>query len=225
MSRRRTLWSSMAIVAAAAVVAAALSGCGETALGPSGGGGGGATGGGYDAPPVLKLNDDGSASFVSMPHALLGPSPYTFGTDPVFDPSRRLSVTTTIDGAVGGRLVCGRYVLTFPAGVFEGRGSVTMTLPDSTLMLCDLDVSPESLNGFLKPVDLALHTTGTDAELDSLQVYWWDPVASDWVDMGCEKTTTLERVLSVESELLGTTSGIRLDLNHFSRYATGKAGW
>jgi hypothetical protein len=125
-------------------------------------------------PEVLKLNPDGTTSFVPMPSGWLAPTPLPYEPGAVFDPRRRLSVTASIHGAAGGRLVCGNYVLTFPAGAFEGVGSVTMTLPDSTLMLCDLDVAPASLNAFLKPVDLALHTTGTDADLDSLQVYWWD---------------------------------------------------
>jgi hypothetical protein len=176
-------------------------------------------------PEVLKLNPDGTTSFVPMPSGWLAPTPLPYEPGAVFDPRRRLSVTASIHGAAGGRLVCGNYVLTFPAGAFEGVGSVTMTLPDSTLMLCDLDVAPASLNAFLKPVDLALHTTGTDADLDSLQVYWWDEENSAWVDMGCQKSTNLERVLEGELATTESTKGVKLPLTHFSRYATGKAGW
>jgi hypothetical protein len=160
-----------------------------------------------------------------MPSALFAPTPLPYGSEPAFDPRRALSVTTTIDGAVGGKIVCGLYVVTFPAGVFDGVGTVTMSMPDSTLMLCDLEVSPAALNDFQKPVGLDLHTTGTDADLDSLQIYWWDEETSTWIDMGCEKSTNFERVLESEQSTPDPAKGVRLELSHFSRYATGKAGW
>lgn len=225
MSRPRK--SRYPITAAASVLATfallfALGGCGAAPTAPPSGGDAPAV---AQGPEVLKVHADGTTSFVPMTAVRYAPTPLPGGSELVFDPSRRLTVTAEIDGALGGRLVCGSYVLTFPAGVFVGIGAVTMTMPDSTIMLCDLDVLPAELNEFLKPVDLALHTTGTNADLDSLQMYWWDEVQATWVDMSCQKDTDLERVLDSELLTLDAAKGVRLELSHFSRYATGKAGW
>jgi hypothetical protein len=223
--REKQGWIRATFIAAALTLALPLivvaAGCGTSPLTPGAPGEVAAASG----PEVLKVNADGTTSFVPMPNALYAPTPLPYSQELVFDPTRRLSVSTEIDGAVGGRLICGPYVLTFPAGAFDGTGTVTMTLPDSTIMLCDLDVRPAELNAFLVPVDLALHTSGTDADLDSLQVYWWDEEAAAWVDMGCQKSTSLERIFSAEVGTTEPATGVRLGLDHFSRYATGKAGW
>ena len=172
-------------------------------------------------PPLLRIAADGSASWVDLPTALRSGS--IGGT--TFDPSRALTTSVKIDGSVGGRIVCGRYVATVPAGAFPGVGLITMTVPDSTLMLCDLTISPSDLNGFLEPIDLALHTTKTDAAIDSLDFYWWNPVKGDWTSMGCQTSTTLDAVLQPELLATDPVVGVRLELNHFSRYMAGKAGW
>jgi len=205
----------MALVTFLAVAAA---GCGTSPTSPL------ATGGGTATPPsspeVLKVNADGSVSFVLLPPMLLSSTPIPSD----YDPTRAVVVTARVDGAVGGRVVCGRFVATVPAGAFAGVGTITMTLPDSTLMLCDLEVSPIELNGFAVPVDLALHTSGTSADLDSLDIYWWDPAKSSWTSMGCQKTV-LEPVLADEVLTAEPVTGVRLQLDHFSKYAAGKAGW
>lgn len=175
-----------------------------------------------DGPPILKVNADGSTSFVAIPSALQSGATAVPGS--VFDSSRSLFVSARVDGAVGGRLVCGRYVATVPPGAFAGVGTITMWLPDSTLMLCELSISPAELNGFLVPVNLALHTSGTSADTDSLDVYWWDPAKSTWTSMGCQKSE-LDRVLTPELLTAEPVEGVQLELNHFSTYASGKAGW
>jgi len=201
----------------------ALAGCGEmsTAPEPAGGSGVQTPSGG---PMVLQVGAAGSGHWVAMPDAYLAPGPGQFG-EMTFDPTRALTVVQRIDGAVGGRLICGRYVATVPAGAFDGVGMITMSMPDSTIMLCDLKVAPIELNGFLRPIDLALHTTGTTTDLDSLEIYWWDPDASLWMAMGCQKSTSLERVLADELLTVEPIKGAVLPLAHFSRYAAGKAGW
>ncbi|HSQ60851.1 MAG TPA: hypothetical protein VLT84_10535 [Acidobacteriota bacterium] len=222
MSRpRRSRYPIVTSAAAVLALLVALAGCGTSPTAPPSGDQAVVAQG----PEVLKVHADGSTSFVPMSAVRYAPTPLPGGSELIFDPTRRLTVTAEIDGAVGGRLICGPYVLTFPAGVFAGVGTVTMTMPDSTIMLCDLDVLPAELNDFLKPVDLALHTSGTDADLDSLQMYWWDEEKASWVDMGCQKETDLERVLDAELLTLDAATGVRLQLSHFSRYATGKAGW
>ena len=201
----------------------ALAGCGEMTTAPESAGGSevqNPSGG----PMVLQVGADGNAHWVAMPDAFLAPTPIQYG-DATFDPARALTVSNRIDGSVGGRLVCGRFVASVPAGAFDGVGTITMSMPDSTIMLCDLNVEPVELNGFLKPIDLALHTTGTTTDLDSLEIYWWDPDARSWKAMGCQKSTNLERVLLDELLTADAIEGAVLPLAHFSRYAAGKAGW
>jgi hypothetical protein len=204
------------------LLAVAAAGCGTSPTSPLATGGGTVTP--ASGPQVLKVNADGSVSFVSLPPALLSPTPIPLDNNLTYDPRRVVVVTARVDGAVGGRVICGRFVATVPAGAFAGVGTITMTLPDSTLMLCDLEVSPAELNGFAVPVDLALHTSGTGADLDSLDIYWWDPANSAWTSMGCQKAV-LEPVLADEVLTAEPVTGVSLQLNHFSKYAAGKAGW
>ncbi|HEY6573009.1 MAG TPA: hypothetical protein VI198_06780 [Candidatus Eisenbacteria bacterium] len=208
---------------ASASLLAGAAGCGNSPTSPvSTDGAAYAPGGG---PEVLRIAADGSATWVAIPAALQSGTLIPGYDDAAFDPRRQLTVSQRIDGAVGGRLVCGRYVASVPPGAFLGVGVITMTLPDSTLMLCDLEVSPAELNAFLLPIDLSLHTTGTTTDLDSLEIYWWDPSESRWTGMGCEKTYSLEPVLADELLTAEPVQGALLRLSHFSRYAAGKAGW
>jgi hypothetical protein len=211
------------LVLATLLLALAAVGCGTSPTSPL------APGNGTVAPPpsgpeLLKLNADGTVSFVTMPRALQSGTLLDPFNDQVFDPTRALTASARIDGLLGGRIVCGRYVATVPPGAFIGVGVITMSLPDSTLMVCDLQISPAELNAFLVPVDLALHTTGTDADTDSLDVYWWNPENETWTSMGCQKSL-LDRVLQPELLSSDPVEGVQLELNHFSRYAAGKAGW
>jgi len=211
-------------VTASALLIVAAAGCGTAPTAPIEAGSGSA----YtpaDVPPILQVKADGSVGWVAMPVALQSGYLEPGGDARTFDPKRALTSTAKVDGAVGGRIVCGRYVLSVPPGAFAGTGTITMSLPDSTLMLCDLDIAPASLNGFALPLDLTLHTSETAAELDSLEIYWWDPSASKWTSMGCQKSTLLERVLTKELISTDAAEGVRLELDHFSRYETGKAGW
>ena len=175
-------------------------------------------------PAILQVNPDGSTAWVTIPTALQVTMPGTFA-EAEFDPTRRLSVQRVVDGSAGSRLVCGRFVATVPAGAFEGVGTITMTMPDTTLMLCELEVTPAELNNFAVPVELSLRTTGTTTDLDSLEVYWWDPAKSEWKAMGCQRSDTLEPVLAEEMVTAQPIKGATLPLSHFSKYAAGKAGW
>lgn len=206
------------------LLVAAMCGCMEAPTAPLTG-----DGGTVAAPPsgpeIMKVSADGTVTLVPMPSGLQVSQPIATPDERVFDPSRRLSVSARVNGDVGGRVVCGRFVATVPPGAFPGWGTVSMTLPDSTLMVCNLEVSPAELNGFAVPVDLDLHTSGTNADLDSLEMYWWDPDNAKWTAMSCQKTTTLEPVLVDEVLAAEPVSGLRLQLPHFSTYAAGKAGW
>jgi len=133
--------------------------------------------------------------------------------------SRAIQVSADIDGAVGGRLQCGRFLLSVPPGAFEGKGTVSMSMADETVMIVDVEISPVELNAFDIPVKLCLLTDGTNLSEEDLQIYWWDPAKSVWTAMGCD------RDLSDDTAITGTTEGLLTNLSHFSRYSGGKAGW
>jgi len=122
-----------------------------------------------------------------------------------------LSASAEIDGSKGGQLTVGRFTLTVPAGAYEGAATVTCNLPDSTMMLCDLEISAGTPNQFKVPVVLSLDTKDLSVDDTTLSIYWYDPSVDGWRAM----PTTLDskdRVVSVA-------------LTHFSRYYGGKAGW
>ena len=209
---------------------AGLSGCMDVPTAPeTNNNGGGTVTTPPSAPEVLKIGAGGVVSWVPMPSANLTSQPVFITAEPVdggTDETGPLSVTARIDGSQGGTIVCGHFVAKVPAGAFDGVGDVTMSMRDRTVMVCDLEVSPSNLNGFAKPVELSLRTDGTSADLDSLEIYWWDPSADTWTAMSAQKSTSLEPVaLDPAVPASDTVEGVTLLLNHFSKYAAGKAGW
>lgn len=135
---------------------------------------------------------------------------------------RSLTVTASIDGKYGGRMHCGRFVLVVPPGAWGGKGDVTMTMPDTTVMLVDLGIYPAKLNQFAAPVTLCLVTDGTTARLQDLSMYWWDPAAGKWTYQLTDKNL-LDNQYLLDGE--SYTQGMAIELQHFSRYSGGKAGW
>lgn len=135
---------------------------------------------------------------------------------------RSLTVTAKIDGKYGGRLHCGRFVLVVPKDAWIGKGDVTMTMPDTTVMLVDLGIYPSGLNQFAVPVTLCLVTDGTTARVQDLSMYWWDPAAGKWTYQVTDKNL-LDNQYLLDGE--SYTQGMAIELQHFSRYSGGKAGW
>jgi len=193
-----------------------VAGCGESILNPATPGGepSGNTGGGETlaGPEILMITDDQSVRYMK-----LAAEPVDGTVEPAT--SRAIHVSTDIDGAVGGRLQCGRFLLSVPPGAFEGKGTVSMSMADETVMIVDVEISPVELNTFDIPVKLCLLTDGTNLLEEDLQIYWWDPAKSVWTAMGCD------RDLSDDTAITGTTEGLLTNLSHFSRYSGGKAGW
>ncbi|HEX7077504.1 MAG TPA: hypothetical protein VF363_03700 [Candidatus Eisenbacteria bacterium] len=217
-------WKRVCATVVAVVATLALTGCGDTLLGP-------ASGPGTPAPPsgpeVLFVRADGTFGFMPASVAALR-------SDVLTTTDRSLMVSQKVDGAVGGMLRCGRFLLHVPAGAFDGTGTVSMLMRDSTVMVVDLEVSPAELNGFQVPVTLAVNTTGTDVSSDTLSIYWYDPEKADWTGLACDSdlstdATLLETITETTlSPLEGTdttTKGLMTPLVHFSRYSAGKAGW
>src|SRR6185295_14224760 len=87
----------------------------------------------------------------------------------------------------GGWLQCGRFLLVVPDSSLDSTATITMTMRDSTAMVCDLDIQPARLNRFRKDVLLSVNTTGTSTDAELLSIYWYNPTGRSWVDMNCEK--------------------------------------
>jgi hypothetical protein len=143
-----------------------------------------------------------------------------------------LRTSAEIDGSVGGKIRCGRFLLRVPAGAFEGKGIVGMSMEDSTVMIVDLHIEPADRNDFLRPVDLVVCTTGLDVSPDTLEIYWYSTDAKNWQHLTCDKYLEDEPDLMEPGTDYGSGSsdsttmrGVRTPLTHFSRYSAGKAGW
>lgn len=196
------------------VLALSIAGCGDSMLGPAppGGDTGGTDPVGSEplaGPEILTIAEDQTVRFQRL------------ASEPgeTSETGRSIHVSAVVDGAKGGTLRCGRFLLSIPPGAFEGEGTVSMSMPDSTVMVVDLEISPAERNDFDEPVKLCLLTDGTSLEEDDLQIYWWDPERDDWKALGCDKD------LSDDTEVTGASEGLLTHLSHFSRYSGGKAGW
>lgn len=179
-------------------------------------------------PPVLLVEDDGSSGYT-------GADTLEAAWNDGENLSRGLTVTKVITPE-GGWLQCGRFLLVVPDSSFDSTATVTMTMPDTTAMLCDLDIQPARLNRFNKDVLLSVNTTGTTTDAEALSIYWYNPTGRTWVDMNCEKdmATTkmcLDTVVQAQNDVTapdlsaGNVTGLSTHLSHFSRYSAGKAGW
>ena len=115
-------------------------------------------------------------------------------------------VTQWIDGARGGTVVNGRFSVTFAPGAFAN--SLEIILIDATDEFLECHLFPEGIL-FEAPVALSVdleETTGDDA---ATTVYWND--RDEWVDVG--------------SWYVSGEHTVSTDLDHFSEYRPGRAGW
>jgi hypothetical protein len=123
-----------------------------------------------------------------------------------------------IDGAVGGTLQVGRFTLTFPPGAFGGTATVSILVPNQSVVHCRLNISPASANGFAVPVILRSDCTGTLVPDPSrLTELWFDEAAGVW-----------RQVPGSTPDIVNTD--VIAPLRHFSDYGVidfveGKAGW
>lgn len=123
-------------------------------------------------------------------------------------------VSAVINGAVGGELRWGRFRLVVPPRAWYGPATVTLTVPDPSVMACELAISPSSANGFSVPVALIVNSAGA-APGQPLVIGWFDPSLQRWTPVP-SSWHMAERKLVVAP------------LYHFSTYGVfvgGKAGW
>ena len=185
-----------------------LSGCGQSPVGPTDPSQGSGAGGTRQAPPLVTVAPDGTVTYVDAPYDTMKETPG--GVLPL--PPASVRASAWISGSVGGVVRAGRFAVRIPAGAFLGLAQVTVTMPDSSMMLCDLSISPASANQFKVPVQLVADLSATDmTDASTCTMYWYDPNRVLWKNL-VAKTRT--------SGMLVVT-----ELDHFSKYAAGKAGW
>jgi hypothetical protein len=184
-----------------------LSGCGQSPVGPTDPSQGSGAGGTRQAPPLVTVEPDGTVTYVDAP---CDTANQTGVIDPLLPASLRASAW--ISGSVGGVVRAGRFAVRIPAGAFPGVAQVTVTMPDSSMMLCDLSISPASVNQFKVPVQLVADLSATDmTDASTCTMYWYDPNRVLWKNLVAKTRTSGTLVVT--------------DLDHFSKYAAGKAGW
>jgi hypothetical protein len=204
MERR---WKASGL-AALVGVALALAGCGKSPLAPDSGSG---SAGVFTpvTPPLVSIAEDGTVSYVTAPLSADSDSALAPLLPP---PSRTVTATVKVDGNQGGTIRAGRFSVMIPPGAFVGPATVTVTMPDSTVMICDLSISPAAANKFSKPVQLTADLSSPDmTDASGCTNYWFDPTRLTWVSLVSKSRC---------SGSLVTTS-----LSHFSKYGSGKAGW
>lgn len=127
-------------------------------------------------------------------------NPFSFSDD---DPVR---VFEWIDGAEGGTIENGRFSLNFAPGAFPGR--IKIELIDTTEDYLKCELYPEGIY-FNAPVVLTVDVAETTGDDDMTTLYWND--RGDWTDVGSWYSSG-EHTVST-------------NLEHFSEYAPGRAGW
>lgn len=151
-----------------------------------------------------------SSQFFLAPEGSLAPAALgTAGTKGTAPSAAASPTTATVDGSAGAVLTAGRFRLIIPPGAFEGTQTIRLEPGTGTYVECRL--YPEGL-AFDVPVTLSMDLSGTTGATDrNATIYWYDPVAGSWVDVG-GTYTLVDRSVSTP-------------LEHFSDYRAGRAGW
>ncbi|HYR51896.1 MAG TPA: hypothetical protein VET83_04710 [Candidatus Dormibacteraeota bacterium] len=193
--------SALAVLVGTVVV---LAGCSKSPLSPGDGG----SLGRLMPPPVATFSEDGTVAYVWAPVAQKAGDPLPSDTATV----RGVSRSCDMDGEKGGTLQVGRFSLNVPPGALAGPATVTISMPDSSLMICELSITPQSANGFRVPVELTADLSSPAlADAHEFTMYLYDPSWLHWDNLLATSRVDGTKVTTV--------------LEHFSKYAAGKAGW
>jgi hypothetical protein len=136
----------------------------------------------------------------------------TLGLDiPKFDPDAPETLTEkkVIDRENGGSVALEEITVDFPPMSLEEDTEITILTQDRPGDRVVFDLLPHGIK-FDKPVTLTVDLSGTGiGPEEDATIYWFDPEARDWVDL--------------EANWQWPIASIQLD--HFSRYGSGRAGW
>ena len=153
-----------------------------------------------EAPPTAAEPDTTSAD--------LGTKPRPISTRPA-------TTTRTINGTLGGLVSAGNFTVVIPPLAVSGTVTVTVTQPDVTKPVVELEISPPSANGFLVPVTLIADAGSMSTKtLAAAHISWLNPSTGKWEPMASQVDLASRTVIC--------------PLRHFSTYSVesgGKAGW
>jgi hypothetical protein len=114
-----------------------------------------------------------------------------------------------IDPAIGGRLHSGRHTLDVPPGALPWTVPFTMDYYNHGVV--SVELGPDGAH-FAVPLTLSIDLHGTTAlPTDDITLYWWDEANGVWVDVGGTWDPS--------------TMTLTTQLDHFSCYRPGRAGW
>jgi hypothetical protein len=114
--------------------------------------------------------------------------------------------TVRILGKVGGSATNGVFTVVIPPGTFTGQATITVTQPDNTVPLVQLDIQPASKNHFKQPVTLVAQFQNVDASR----------IAVSTVSELDTKTGSWSLVAGSTTD--PTAGTVRASLAHFSTY-------
>lgn len=113
-----------------------------------------------------------------------------------------------VDGSRGDVLTFRRFTLRIPPGAFQGQRLITIEDPENGFVECRL--YPEGMQ-FDLPVTLSMDLANTSADGRDATIYWYDPSAEVWVDLGGTYAVA--------------DHSVWVRLQHFCSYRGGRAGW
>ena len=118
-----------------------------------------------------------------------------------------ISQSFRLDHNPGGLFTFDRYTVYLPPKFTDVAGvlTLTITVPDPNVLMCDLTISPDKANKFKLPVVLTTSYAGTSGTPGSVSELWFNPTTNLW-----------ETIQSQDNAVLLTVS---TSLMHFSRYA------
>jgi hypothetical protein len=131
-----------------------------------------------------------------------------------------LSGSDTINGLLGGSLTVGRFKVRVPPGAYIGKATITIVVPDRSVLQANLEISPASANRFLVPVVLETNVTGATVS---------GSIVSNLLLLNTitrnESTGAWQLLPNVSVNVLNRTT--YTPLFHFSKYGIvyGKGGW
>ena len=204
---RRLRASALGLLAG---IGLSLAGCSQSPLSPVESGLNGGAGGSSTPPPIVTFASNGTVDYVWAPVGAAVDASASVSLASTLP--RSVSSSQRIDGSRGGTLRAGRFTVKIPAGAFSGPATVTVSMADSTVMICDLTIAPGSANKFQVPAQLTADLSAPNiTDATNFTMYWYDPAGKVWVNLFAKSTISGTNVTS--------------SLEHFSTYAAGKAGW
>ena len=163
----------------------------------------------------------GCSSLPTEPRPESGPPPAaadtsgTAGAKTLPISTRPSTTTRTINGTLGGLVSAGNFTVVIPPLAVSGTVTVTVTQPDVTKPVVELEISPPSANGFLVPVTLIADAGSMSTKtLAAAHISWLNPSTGKWEPMASQVDLASRTVIC--------------PLRHFSTYSVesgGKAGW